>query len=57
MLKSSIHNLVKCGQKSGSPRVSYIIALSDWRSNDAYNVRVARGKDNDQQHNVISQDI
>ena len=50
-------------------RVSYIIALSDWRSkiNDAQNVNVdtARGKDNDQQNllkkndnvNVILQGI
>jgi len=28
------------GQKSGSSTVSYIIALFDWRSNDAQNVSV-----------------
>jgi len=33
-------------------RVSYIIALSDWRSKNAQNVMVdtARGKDKDQQN-------
>ena len=33
-------------------QVSYSIALSDWRLNNAQNVRVdtARGKDNDQQN-------